>query len=68
MEGFYNGGSQKSTVWTGSYLNDDILIGVQHNNLTKLTGHIQEIQIFDSDISDDIGSVHTNINSFYTIY
>lgn len=68
MEGWYNGTSQDTETYAGTYTNDYFRIGAQFGNLTRLTGTVQEILIYDVDKTADIAAVHSNINDYYTIY
>lgn len=63
----YNGVFQESNSWTGIYNNINFRIGVQHSLLTTLQGAIQEIQLFDGDITDELTTVEGEVDSFFSI-
>ena len=68
LDVFYNGTDTDSLSWSGTYRNEVIKFGAQQSNATPLTGTIQAVYIFPSDKTADLTALHSNINSFFTIY
>lgn len=67
MESYYNGTFQDTVVTTGAYTNDSVQIGRRFGT-NKLDGGIQEIIIFPSDKTNDLTTLHSDINTYYSIY
>ena len=67
MEGFLNGVSQDSIAVTGTYVNDDLVMGIERG-ANGLDGGVQEAIIFPSDKTADLTALHADINAYYTIY
>lgn len=64
---WYNGGAESTSTWTNSYTNaSGFYIGLGQS--TPLNGTIQELIMLPSDLTSDVGTYHTEINSYYSIY
>lgn len=68
LTSYFNGSEQSSVNYSNSYINDTVRIGSQFSNLTALNGFIQEVQIYYSDQTSKLSSIHNDINTFYSIY
>jgi len=68
FDGYLNGAIQEdSRAWTGSYLNVKLRIGSQHGGNTPLDGTIQEIIMFPSNKTDDLITLNSDIDTYYSI-
>lgn len=67
MKSYYNGTLQDTVVTTGDYVNGSLEIGRRFST-NCLDGGIQEIIIFPSDKTSDLSDVHSDVNSYYSIY
>ena len=65
---YFNNTLQESQAWSGSYDNTTFKIGSNVGNVTPLNGSIQEFIIFPSDKTADLSTLHSDINSYYSIY
>lgn len=68
IEAWKDGTSQGTNSYTGTYTNGMLSVGNTSTNTNRMIGYIQEIIIFDSDKSADMALIHSNINSYYSIY
>ena len=48
--------------------NDRLTLGYRSSTVNVLDGTIQEIIIFPTDKTTDLPDLHTDINSYYSIY
>lgn len=67
LETWLNGTSQGTDTYSGTYTNNGIRIGGRFVT-SYLQGGIQEIIIFPSDKSSDMSTIHSEINTYYSIY
>ena len=68
LKGYYNSTFQENQSWSGNYVNNKLVVGVQLLSAADLDGGIQEIIIFPSDKTADLSGLHADINSYYSIY
>jgi hypothetical protein len=68
LSSYFNGTSQTNVTYVNSYVNDAFRIGSQHSNVTILNGYVQEIQVFSEDETSNLSIIHSNINTYYSIY
>jgi len=68
MDIYYNGTSDGSGSFTGTYVNDRLKIGILNASNNRLQGTIQEIIIMPSDVTADLTTLHADINAYYSIY
>jgi hypothetical protein len=68
LKTYLNNTIQTSTARTGTYLNNDFILGRQSAEGNYLNGTIQEITIFPSDKTADLTELHADINTYYGIY
>lgn len=69
MTAYYNGTAQTTTAtYTGTYTNDEIKIGSNNGGGLPLNGTVQEVVIFPSDKTSDLTTLHSDINTYYSIY
>ena len=68
LEAYFNGVTQETNTKTGTYDNTTFKIGSNVGNSLPLNGGISEIIIYPSDKSIDLSEIHTDINSYYSIY
>lgn len=56
------------SVDNGSYINENLRIGVQLSGTTYLAGQLQEIIIFSTDKTSDRVAIESDINNHYSIF
>ena len=68
MTAWFNGTSQLTDTYTGTYTNDELRMFDGQSGTNFLNGTIQEIIIFPTDKTADLTALHADINAYYTIY
>lgn len=65
---YLNNSFQSSLGYSGTYENQIFKIGTDKRNEFPLNGTIQEIRIYNKDETDNLTTIHSDINSIYSIY
>jgi hypothetical protein len=70
LSAFDNGNTGGTDTYTGTYINDDFVLGDSSGalNINNLQGTIGEVIIFGTDESANRTAIESDINTYYSIY